>query len=182
MREDATRPRGVSAYRFDHLLIRDAAYGGILKRARVALHERFVAWAERVNRDRDRETEYEEILGYHLEQAHGYLADLGPLDDHGRDLGRRAAARLASAGKRAFDRGDMPAAANLLRRASALLPAEDDDRLVLLPLLGEAYMEIGEFAWSTVFLDEAVEVATLPRAAAPPYRRRARQGCWCSTT
>ncbi len=160
VREDASRLGGARAFRFDHLLIRDAAYTGILKRARVGLHERFVAWAERVNRDRDRETEYEEILGYHLEQAHGYLADLGPLDDHGRELGARAAARLASAGKRAFGRGDMPAAANLLRRATQLLPAEDDRRLALLPMLGEAFMEIGEFTWANVFLDEAVEAAT----------------------
>ena len=157
VREDTSRLGGARAFRFDHLLIRDAAYTGILKRARVALHERFVAWAERVNRDRDRETEYEEILGYHLEQAHGYLGDLGPLDDHGRELGVRAAARLASAGKRAFGRGDMPAAANLLRRAAQLLPAEDERRLALLPMLGEAFMEIGEFAWANVFLDEAVE-------------------------
>jgi class 3 adenylate cyclase/tetratricopeptide (TPR) repeat protein len=161
VREDASRPGGSEAYRFDHLLIRDAAYTGILKRSRVALHERFVAWAERVNRDRDRETEYEEILGYHLERAYGYLADLGPLDDHGRELGVRAATRLASAGKRAFERGDMPAAANLLRRASALLPAEDGRRLALLPMLGEAFMEVGEFAWAQVFLDEAVEASAL---------------------
>jgi class 3 adenylate cyclase/tetratricopeptide (TPR) repeat protein len=166
VREDASRLGSAPAYRFDHLLIRDAAYTGILKRNRVALHERFVEWAERVNRDRDRETEYEEILGYHLEQAHGYLADLGPLDDHGRELGVRAATRLASAGKRAFQRGDMPAAANLLRRASALLPDEDDRRLTLLPMLGEAFMEIGEFAWANVFLDEAVEAAALHGYAA----------------
>ena len=119
VREDASRLASGRAYRFYHLLIRDAAYTGILKRARVALHERFVEWAERVNRDRHRETEYEEILGYHLEQAHGYLADLGPLDDHGRELGVRAATRLASAGRRAFQRGDMPAAANLLRRGGS---------------------------------------------------------------
>src|SRR5581483_104357 len=60
-------------FRFDHVLIREAAYGGLLKRARATLHERFVDWADRVNRERGRETEYEEILGYHLEQAHRYL-------------------------------------------------------------------------------------------------------------
>src|SRR5581483_9571471 len=71
-------------FRFDHVLIREAAYGGLLKRARATLHERFVDWADRVNRERGRETEYEEILGYHLEQAHRYLSELGPLDDLGR--------------------------------------------------------------------------------------------------
>jgi class 3 adenylate cyclase/tetratricopeptide (TPR) repeat protein len=144
------------SYRFRHILIRDAAYKGLLKRSRAVLHERFVAWADRVNQDRDRAVEYEEILGYHLEQAHRCLSELGPLDEHGRELGIRAAARLSSAGGRAFTRGDMPAAANLLRRAVALLPAESKDRLTLLPDLAEAMMAIGEFAWAEAFLDEAI--------------------------
>src|SRR5919202_937890 len=41
------------SYRFNHILIRDAAYQGLLKRTRATLHERFVEWADRVNRDRD---------------------------------------------------------------------------------------------------------------------------------
>ena len=147
---------GSQTYRFSHILIRDAAYQGILKRARATLHQRFVAWADRVNKLRGRESEYEEILGYHLEQAHRYLTELGPLDEHGRALGRRAADRLASPGRRAFTRGDMPAAANLLRRAATLLPTHDRERLELLPSLGEALGETGEFAWAEVFLDEAV--------------------------
>ena len=164
VQKQLARPQGASVdgertFRFHHILIRDAAYQGILKRARVTLHERFVAWADRVNRERDRESEYEEILAYHLEQAHRYLSELGPLDDHGRTLGARAAERLSSPGRRAFARGDMPAAANLLRRAAMLLPTHDRRRLELLPSLGEALREIGEFAWATVFLDEAVEGA-----------------------
>jgi class 3 adenylate cyclase/tetratricopeptide (TPR) repeat protein len=147
-------------YRFHHILIRDAAYQGILKRARATMHEQFADWAETVNRERNRQTQYEEILGYHLEQAHQYLTELGPLDDHGLALGRRGAARLGAAGRRAFGRGDMAAAANLLRRAAALLPENDRDRVELLPELGEAMMETGEFAWAEVFLDAAVEGAT----------------------
>ena len=146
-------------YRFGHILIRDAAYRGLLKRSRAVLHEQFVAWADRVNRDADRAVEYEEILGYHLEQAHRCLAELGPLDEHGRELGARAAARLSSAGGRAFSRGDMPAAANLLRRAVALQPADAAERLRQIPDLAEALMAIGEFAWAETFLDEAVELA-----------------------
>jgi class 3 adenylate cyclase/tetratricopeptide (TPR) repeat protein len=148
-----------SEYRFHHILVRDAAYQGILKRARATFHERFADWAERVNRDRDREAEFEEILGYHLEQAYQYLSELGPIDDHGAEIGSRAAARLTAAGRRAFARGDMGAAANLLRRARDLLPERDSARLELLPDLSEAMMEIGEFAWAEVFLDEALEGA-----------------------
>jgi class 3 adenylate cyclase/tetratricopeptide (TPR) repeat protein len=147
-------------FRFDHVLIREAAYSGMLKRARATLHERFVEWADRVNRERDREIEFEEILGYHLEQAHRYLGELGPLDDHGRELGERAAVRLASAGRRAFARGDMPAAANLLGRAAALFAEDDRRRLGLLPSLGESLMETGEFARGQELLEVAVERAT----------------------
>jgi class 3 adenylate cyclase/tetratricopeptide (TPR) repeat protein len=161
IRADPSRLAGGRTFRFNHILIRDAAYNGILKRSRAALHERFVVWAERVNRERHRETEYEEILGYHLEQAHRYLSELGPLDDHGRELGMRAGERLSSAGRRAFARGDMPAAANLLRRAADLYRADGERRLELLPLLGEAFMEIGEFAWAQLQLDEAVEAVAL---------------------
>jgi class 3 adenylate cyclase/tetratricopeptide (TPR) repeat protein len=146
-------------YRFEHILIRDAAYQGVLKRARATLHERFADWAEAVNRDRDRQTEFDEILGYHLEQAYHYFLELGPLDDHGIELGRRAAAKLAPAGRRAFARGDMAAAANLLRRARELLPERDQSRLELLPDLAEVMTEIGEFAWGIVFLDEASAAA-----------------------
>jgi class 3 adenylate cyclase/tetratricopeptide (TPR) repeat protein len=146
-------------YRFGHILIRDATYRGLLKASRAVLHERFVGWADRVNQDRDRAVEYEEILGYHLEQAYMCLSELGPLDEHGRQLGVRAAARLSSAGQRAFARGDMPAAANLLRRAVALLPGDSRDRLRRLPDLAEAMLAIGEFAWAETYLDEAIEMA-----------------------
>jgi class 3 adenylate cyclase/tetratricopeptide (TPR) repeat protein len=149
-----------ASYRFQHILIRDAAYQGILKRSRAALHERFADWAERINRERQRETEFEEILGYHLEQAQKYLSELGPLDEHGRGLGRRAAAYLASAGERAFMRGDMGAASNLLRRAVALLPERSSERVELLPDLAEALQEIGDFEQAQRVAEEAVADAT----------------------
>ena len=147
-------------FRFDHILIRDAAYNGMLKRTRAVLHERFVDWADRVNRGRDREVEFEEILGYHLEQAHRYLGELGPLDDHGRDLGRRAADRLVAAGSRAFARGDMAATVNLLGRANARLTPADPRRFALLPDLGEALADTGEFAEARRLLEDGIGEAT----------------------
>ena len=147
------------AWRFDHALIRDAAYGALLKRSRATLHERFADWAEGFNRGRDRETEFEEILGYHLEQAHDYLAELGPLDDRGRELGVRGA---AGSGPRAAARSGAATCQpprTCSARAAILLDAEDRRRLELLPELGEALMETGEFAWAEVFLDQAVEGA-----------------------
>ena len=107
-------------FRFHHILIRDAAYQSLLKRERSQPRA-----VRRLGRRRqpanERGAEFEEILGYHLEQAYRYLVDLGPLDDHGRALRSRASVRLGSAGRRALARGDMSAAASLLRRASALL-------------------------------------------------------------
>src|SRR5215204_1465214 len=147
-------------YRFDHLLVRDAAYGALLKRERAVLHERFAVWAERTYGERHREAQLEEVLGYHLEQAVIYLQELGPLDAHGQRLRSEAAERLSSAGHRALARGDMTAAANLLRRAATLLPAEDPVRIALLPDLGEALTEAGEFVVAQVILDEGVDCAT----------------------
>ena len=126
---------------------------------RANLHERFANWAEQVNRDRQRETEYEEILGYHLEQAYRYLFQLGPIDDHARTIGERAAAKLAATGRRAFERGDMAAAANLLERATSLLEPLDPRRLALFPELGEALLQIGEFAHAESLLQDAVATA-----------------------
>ena len=143
-------------YRFHHILIRDTVYAGVLKRTRATLHERFADWAEVVNRERNREAEYEEILGYHFEQAYAYLSALGPLDEHGHALGTRAAARLGSAGRRAFGRGDVVAAANLLRRAATLLPKRSRERIELLPDLGEALQDVGEFTAAQAFVDEAI--------------------------
>jgi class 3 adenylate cyclase/tetratricopeptide (TPR) repeat protein len=147
------------AYRFDHILIRDAAYGRLLKRERAEFHERFADWAVRTKREREREGEFEEIIGYHLEQAATYLAELGPLDARGQRIAEGGAFRLAAAGRRALGRGDMPASANLFRRAVQLLPRADARRLDLLPELGEALLETGEFAAAEVFLDEAIECA-----------------------
>jgi class 3 adenylate cyclase/tetratricopeptide (TPR) repeat protein len=159
-------------YRFHHLLVRDAAYQGLLKRSRAQLHERFVAWADVVNAERGRGTEFEEILGYHLEQAYRYRTELGPLDDHGRDLGVRAAERLGSAGQRALGRGDMPAAASLLGRAAAALPVDHRDRPWLLIRAGEARFEMGEFPAAGALFDQAVGAADI--AAEPAVAATAR--------
>jgi predicted ATPase len=65
-------------FRFHHVLIRDAAYRSLLKEARAELHERFADWlAAKVG---ELVGEHEEIIAFHLEQAHDYRHQLGPLD------------------------------------------------------------------------------------------------------
>jgi len=151
----ATTVDSESRYRFDHHLVRDTVYNGLLKRARATMHTEFVKWADRVNAESDRGQEFEAILGYHLEQAYRYLGELGPHDDAGVTIGRDGSRRLASAGRRAFGRGDMNAAANLLRRAVSLLPAADPARIALLPELGEVLIELGNFGEARTVLEEA---------------------------
>jgi tetratricopeptide (TPR) repeat protein len=51
----------------------------------------------------------------------------------------------------------MPAAANLLQRAAAALPARDPTRLELLPELAETLVDVAEFESAQRYLDEAVE-------------------------
>jgi class 3 adenylate cyclase/tetratricopeptide (TPR) repeat protein len=142
-------------YRFDHHLVRDTVYNGLLKRARATMHVEFVKWADQLNAESDRGQEFEAILGYHLEQAYRYLGELGPIDEAGAAIGRDGARRLASAGRRAFAKGDMHAASNLLGRAVALLQSEDADRVEMLPTLGETLIGVGDFASARPVLREA---------------------------
>ncbi|HYT80207.1 MAG TPA: adenylate/guanylate cyclase domain-containing protein [Actinomycetota bacterium] len=149
---------GQEAFRFHHVLIRDTAYQGLLKRTRIGLHEAVAQWMEEASGSI---TEYEEIRGYHLEQAYRYREELGPIDEAGRAVGHRAAQLLSAAGERAFARGDMPAAANLMDRAASLLPEADPIRLTLLPDLGEALMYVGEFTKAREMVGEAIRFAAI---------------------
>jgi class 3 adenylate cyclase len=71
VRKDLVRPDRAmlpreDAYRFRHLLIRDAAYDALPKATRAHLHRRFAKWLEEYGQSL---VELDEILGYHLEQA-----------------------------------------------------------------------------------------------------------------
>ncbi len=156
-RKQFVQPESPELHRFHHVLIRESVYEGLLKRTRAALHERFVQWGDRVNGDRA--TEFQEITGYHLEQAYRYLVQLAPADEHALELAAEGARRLGAAGRRAFVRGDMNAAKKLLLRATALLPATDPRRLELFPDLGEALLQLGDFAQAESLLEDAVATA-----------------------
>jgi tetratricopeptide (TPR) repeat protein len=142
---------GQDAFRFGHALIREATYRGISKEVRADTHERFADWLEASG------SLYEEIVGYHLEQAYRYRAELGPVDDHGRSLARRAAGVFSAAGARAHARHDHAAAANLLARSIDLLPREDPLRLSLLPQLGDDLFWLGRYDEARSILADAVE-------------------------
>ena len=148
---------GENAFRFRHILIGDAAYETVTKRTRAELHERFADWLE--GRAGGRRSESEEIVGYHLEQACRWRAELGPLGERGLELARRAAERLAAAARSAYARGDLPAAVNLLSRAARLADEEAPERPELLADLAEALRETGDFKRAEAVLAEVSDTA-----------------------
>jgi class 3 adenylate cyclase/tetratricopeptide (TPR) repeat protein len=162
VRRDLIRPdrsllAGEDALRFRHQLIRDAAYEAAPKALRAELHERFADWLEDVAETRVEE--FEEILAYHLEQAHRLLAALGPLDGAGRELGLRAAGHYAASARRASDRSDDRAAATLFRHAADLLPEGHPDRPRALYDVGRASVRGLDPRVASAALDEAVAAA-----------------------
>jgi len=157
IRPDRPQIAGDDAYRFRHLLIRDAAYDALPKATRADLHERFAVWLEEQGADL---VELDEILGYHLEQAALYRADLGAADP---DLSARAAQRLLTAGRRALLRDDVTAATSLLSRSGDLLPPGARDEILI--ELGAPLMQTGEFGGLRAVVDE-LKASVDPRSHA----------------
>ncbi len=192
VRKDLVRPEraqleGEDGYRFRHLLIRDAAYEALPKATRAELHERFASWLETRGAVL---VELDEIVGYHLEQAFKYRRELGPLTDGDRSAGDRAGHLLGRAGRRAFDRGDPRAAANLLERAAQLHAENSPEQISALIDLGRTLVDTGEdYAGGRVALERAaagsealqredllvraqIELSVLDQFAGPPKFER----------
>ncbi len=145
-------------FRFRHLLIRDAAYEALPKATRAELHERFAEWLSGHDL-----VESDEIVGYHLEQAHRYRAELDGSDAALGELARRASGCLATAGRGALQRGDFNAGRSLFGRATSLLPEHDEARLALAPDYADTLVESNA--------DEAWEVVSQAREAVDPITR-----------
>ena len=162
VRKDLLRPEPPllpddDAYRFRHLLIRDTAYEALPKAKRAELHERFASWLEQRGSEL---VELDEIVGYHLEQAYAYRAELGPLDAQAAALAECAAAHLLASAEHAQERGDQSATVGLLTRVSELLPAEHPDRPGARLELAKALFEVGEFDRGAAALTDAEAAAT----------------------
>jgi tetratricopeptide (TPR) repeat protein len=153
---EAALPLGAEdeAFRFRHQLIHDGAYEAMSKAERARLHERYAGLLEEL--PSERVSQFEEVIGYHLEQAHQLLSALGG-QSGAPDLAFRAATHLASAGRRAQDRWDVSAAANLLSRATQILPPTTPPRIALLPQLAEALLGLGRFDQAEAALNEAID-------------------------
>jgi class 3 adenylate cyclase len=139
LRPAATDLPGLSAYRFLHVLVRDAAYDGLTKASRADWHERLAGWLSSHGRD----AVPDEIVGHHLASAWEYRAQLGAPTGQLRELAARAARMLAAAGRR-LELSDTAAAAALLQRAADLLEPDDPFRVECLLSLGAERHELGE--------------------------------------
>jgi class 3 adenylate cyclase len=163
VRKDVIRPHlptidADDAFRFRHLLIRDAAYDALSEGTRAKLHERFADWLEQ---SAGAIAELDELAGWHLERAVRYGEELGgPIEP---ELPGRAAAHLHAAGRRAGDRGDLAAARSLLERAFALAPPAGSSRSLIGIDLAERLIEAGEVARA----DELLRAAELDAGAEP---------------
>jgi len=157
IREENADVAGEQVFRFRHVLIRDAAYRWLPKNLRSDLHERYAIWREATAGERMRE--FEEIVGYHLEQAFLYRTALGSPDWRAVALASRASDWLEAAGRRALARSDLPAGIGLLERVTRLLSADQPRRTLLLAELGAAMIEAGRLTDAERVLDDAQQRA-----------------------
>ena len=171
IRPERTTLAGEDAFRFRHLLIRDAAYEAIPKAQRPSCTSASPTGSS--GGRGDAVVEQEEILGYHLEQAHAYRTQLGPADDRSDAIGLRAAAharRGRSTGGRA---GRSVAASNLLRRAASSEPDAGPSGPGRSTTWVDALLWAGDAQSAFAAFDEAAGVgARMP--AIGPWRRLAR--------
>ena len=146
-----------AAFKFRHILIRDAAYEALPKSERAVLHERFGDWLERAAGNRI--GEYQEIVGYHLAEAHRYRMELRDRSDPNVVLAARAAEHLRAAAGRARDRGDSAGAAEILDRATGLSLTNQGARAELLFESARVLLEAGRLSEARTRADEALELA-----------------------
>jgi class 3 adenylate cyclase/tetratricopeptide (TPR) repeat protein len=154
---DASAMLNEDTFRFSHIIVRDVAYQAIPKVRRAELHERFANWLD--ERLGGRVSEHDELVGYHLEQAYRARAEVGLLDEPQRELADRAVRSLGAAGRRAADRGDIPAAIALLQRSAALAERGERSRAEVLVELVSLLMAAGKFHEMEAALQTATEAA-----------------------
>ena len=159
---DGGRFRGRRTFSFKHILLRDVAYQGILKAQRADLHERYADWLER--EAGERVSEYQELLGHHIERSFRNHAELAPIAEGRRELATRAARHLGASGTRALARGDIRPAVNLLERAVSLLPDDDPARRDLTLKLGIGLAESGDLSRADALLADRIRAERRGRA------------------
>jgi len=124
-------------YSFQHVLLRDVAYGQIPRRARAEKHRRAGEWIEALGRPED----HAELLAYHYAQALELARAAGVEDDP--SLVERARESVRAAGERALALSAYESAAVFFADALALCASDDPVRPRLLLQRARALVPAG---------------------------------------
>ncbi|MGJ6964134.1 adenylate/guanylate cyclase domain-containing protein [Streptosporangium sp. G11] len=152
-RKSFVEHRTEATFRFASGLIQEVVYGGMAKRRRAELHERFADWLAAGEGG-------DEAVGTHLEQAYRHRADLGPPDEHTVRLRGAAAARLSGAGTLALRRSDLSRAEKLLSRGAELLGPAHPGWPQVSGRVAETAITLGDVERGRLLLTEVLERAT----------------------
>jgi class 3 adenylate cyclase/tetratricopeptide (TPR) repeat protein len=136
-RERRSAVAGDTQYSFQHVLLRDVAYGQIPRRSRAEKHRRAGEWIEGLGRTDD----HAELLAYHYVQALELARAAGVADDP--ILVVAAHESLRAAGERALALSAYGSAAEFFADALALLSPEDPGRSRLLLKRARALFPLG---------------------------------------
>ena len=128
-RERRSTVAGDTQYAFQHVLLRDVAYGQVPRRLRGEKHRRAAEWIDALGRPDD----HAEMIAHHYRQALE-LAHAAGIDDP--VLAERARRSLRDAGERAASLSAYASAAGYFAEALELASADDAERPRL--LLGRA--------------------------------------------
>jgi class 3 adenylate cyclase/tetratricopeptide (TPR) repeat protein len=120
-RERRASVEGESEYAFNHVLVRDVAYGQIPRADRADKHRRAAEWIESLGRAEDQA----ELLAHHYVSALELVQASGAATT---DLAERARAALRAAGARALALSAYAAAARSFEAAARLAVEPDPDR------------------------------------------------------
>jgi len=155
------RTVGPAAYRFRHLLIRDAAYSSLPKSERGRLHEAFGLALEA--EAGDRHAQFVEILAHHAHQALALLIELRQSGPAVAERAERAVRLGVAAARRAFERGDRVALSGFLAQARIATQASGDqtggDEAALVLLEAQADILAANYPAARQRLDRAIELA-----------------------
>jgi class 3 adenylate cyclase len=150
-RERRPSVAGEGEYVFQHVLVRDVAYGQIPRARRAEKHLAAAAWLESLAPDRSEDRA--ELLAHHYLSALEYARASGGVDP---DVSERARLALREAGDRAFGLNAFAAARQYYGSAVDLWPADDAARPGVLFRRAEAAVHL-EPAEATDLLEEARE-------------------------
>jgi class 3 adenylate cyclase/tetratricopeptide (TPR) repeat protein len=136
-RERRSAVAGDTQYSFQHVLLRDVAYGQIPRRARADKHRGAAEWMERLGRPED----HAELFAHHYQEALRLGRAAGADDDP--DLVERARDALRTAGERAWALSAYASAADFFAEALALTTPDDPARPRLLLERARAVVSLG---------------------------------------